>query len=394
MRLAHLADPHLGFRQFHRLTARGRNQREVDVATAFTRAIDGVIAERPDIMVVAGDLFHAVRPTNSAILHAVREFGRLRRALPETPVVVIAGNHDTPRSTDTTSIFGLLNEIGLKVADTSARRMSFPELDLAVLAVPHQSLFEEPRLGIEPAGREQHQVLLIHGETPELFGADRSMAEPGGAMLTAAELRGPWSYVALGHYHVQCEVAERQWYAGALDYCSPNPWGELRAERDAKLSGKGWLMVDFDTGAVKRHAIEPPRRVLDLPWLDANELATPELDRLIADAVTGVADGIAGAVVRQVVRNVARPVARELDHARIRGWKAEALHFQLDLRRPEAAARQSANGAPGKPETLPETLASYLRERTLPPGIDPGRFVARGIEMLEVVEREAGGVEG
>lgn len=389
MRLAHLADLHLGFRQFHRLTERGRNQREVDVATAFSRAIDGVIAERPDIVVVAGDLFHAVRPTNSAILHAVREFSRLRRALPAAPVVVIAGNHDTPRSSDTISIFGLLHEIGLHVADTAPRRLTFPELDLALLAVPHQALFEEPRLGIEPSGREQHQVLLIHGETPELFGVDRSMAEPGGAMLTAAELHGPWSYVALGHYHVQCEVGEHQWYAGALDYCSPNPWGELRAERTSKLVGKGWLIFDFDTRRATRHAIEAPRRVLDLPWLDANEMTGPEVDRLIADAVANVSDGIAGAVVRLVVRNVARPVARELDHARIRAWKAEALHFQLDLRRPETPGRQSASGAPGKPETLPETLESYLRERTLPPGIDHGRFVMRGVEMLAAVEHDA-----
>jgi DNA repair protein SbcD/Mre11 len=394
MRLAHLADPHLGFRQYHRLTPKGHNQREADVALAFTRAINGVIAERPDVVVVAGDLFHAVRPTNAAILHAVREFTRLQRMLPDAPVVVIAGNHDTPRSTDTTSIFGLLNEIGVRVADQSARRFPFPELDLAILAVPHQALFEEPRIAVEPAGRERNQVLLIHGETPELFGADRSMAEPGGAMLTPAELRGPWSYVALGHYHVQCQVGERQWYAGALDYCSPNPWGELRAERDAKLKGKGWLMVDFADGSVTPHGIEAPRRVLDLPWLDAHDMTASELDRLIADAVADVAGGIAGAVVRQVVRNVARPVAREIDHARVRAWKADALHFQLDLRRPEGSTRQSASGAPGKPETLPETLTSYLRERTLPPGIDRPRFVQRGVEMLETVERETSGAEG
>jgi exonuclease SbcD len=394
MRLAHLADLHLGFRQYHRLTARGHNQREADVALAFTRAVDGVIAERPDIVVVAGDLFHAVRPTNSAILHAVREFTRLQRQLIGVPVVVIAGNHDTPRSTDTTSIFGLLNEIGLSVAAEREERFAFPSLDLSILAVPHQALFKEPRLAIEPVGAAKHQVLLIHGETPELFGADRSMAEPGGAMLTPAELRGPWSYVALGHYHVQCEVGEHQWYAGALDYCSPNPWGELRAERDAKRRGKGWLMVDFDAASVTRHAIEAPRRVLDLPWLDATDLAAAELDRLIAENVTDVAGGVAGAVVRQVVRNVARPVARELDHARIRAWKAEALHFQLDLRRPETPVRQSASGAPGKPETLPETLETYLRDRTLPPGIDKGRFVHRGVDMLEAVERDATGAEG
>lgn len=392
MRLAHLADPHLGFRQFHRLTARGRNQREVDVALAFTRAIDGVIAERPDAVVVAGDVFHAVRPTNSAILHAVRQFQRLRQALRHTPVVVIAGNHDTPRSSDTVSIFGLLDELGLEVAANEARRFSFPKLDLSIFAVPHQALLETPRIAIEPMGPERHQVLLIHGEIPELFGADRSLAEPGGAMLTHDELRGPWSYVALGHYHVQCAVGDRQWYAGALDYCSPNPWGELRAEREMKQKGKGWLMFDSDRGTVTRRPIEPPRRVLDLRWLDATDLAASELDRLIAEAITEVPGGIAGAVVRQVVRNVPRPVARELDHAQIRAWKAEALHLQLDLRRPECPARQSVSGAPGKPETLPETLKVYLRERELPAGMDHDRFVSRGVELLATAEDDSGGL--
>jgi exonuclease SbcD len=394
MRIAHLADPHLGFRQYHRLTPRGHNQREADVALAFSRAIDGVIAAQPDAIVVAGDLFHAVRPTNAAILHAVREFSRLQRMVPGVPVVVIAGNHDTPRSTDTTSIFGLLNEIGLHVADVTARRFAFPDLDLSILAVPHQALFEEPRLGMEPAGREKHQVLVIHGETPDLFGFDRSMAEPGGAMLTPAELGGEWSYVALGHYHVQHEYARHRWYSGALEYCSPNPWGELRAEREAKLTGKGWLLVDLTSGDVARQSIEAPRRVVDLPWLDANDLAATELDRLLAENVATVPGGLVGAVIRQVVRNVPRPVARELDHAQIRTWKAEALHFQLDLRRPEMSTRQSASGAPGRPERLPETLAAYLRERSLPAGIDHDRFVARGVEMLETVERDALGTEG
>ncbi|MGH7593703.1 MAG: metallophosphoesterase family protein [Gemmatimonadales bacterium] len=392
MRLAHLADSHLGFRQFHRLTERGRNQREVDVAAAFARAIDGVIAERPDVVVVAGDLFHAVRPTNSAILHAVREFGRLRRELPEVPLVVIAGNHDTPRSTDTISIFGLLNELGgVHVAADAARRLAFPELDLNILAVPHQALLEVPRIALEPAGREQHQVLVVHGETTGLFGDDRSVAEPGGALLSSDDLHADWSYVALGHYHVQHRVRDRQWYAGSLDYVSSNPWGELREERSSTIGGKGWLLVDLATRRVQRQAIVASRRFLDLRWLDGADLAAPELDRLIAEAVSGVPGGIGGAVVRQVVRNVPRAVARELDHARIRAWKADALHFQLDLRRPDATERQSAGGAPGKPETLPQTLAVYLRERTLPVGIDQDRFVQRGIELLAGVEDESGG---
>src|SRR5260221_61320 len=104
MRVVHLADLHLGYRQYQRVTANGTNQREADVAGSVKRAIDQVIALRPDLVVVAGDVFHTVRPTNPAILHAFHQFGRLTLALPDVPVVVIAGNHDLPRATETACI--------------------------------------------------------------------------------------------------------------------------------------------------------------------------------------------------------------------------------------------------------------------------------------------------
>ena len=96
MRVAHLADAHLGFRQFQRLDADGLNQREADVAAAFRRAIDAVIARAPDAVVIAGDLFHAVRPTNRSIIEAFTQLSRLRQILPAAPVILIAGNHDSP----------------------------------------------------------------------------------------------------------------------------------------------------------------------------------------------------------------------------------------------------------------------------------------------------------
>jgi ribulose-5-phosphate 4-epimerase/fuculose-1-phosphate aldolase len=40
VRLAHLADPHLGVRQYHRQTPSGINQREPDVARAFRLAVE------------------------------------------------------------------------------------------------------------------------------------------------------------------------------------------------------------------------------------------------------------------------------------------------------------------------------------------------------------------
>ncbi|MDH5806096.1 MAG: metallophosphoesterase, partial [Gemmatimonadota bacterium] len=143
MKLAHLADLHLGFRQYARQTANGINQREADVAGVFRRAVDDVIEAAPDIVVVAGDLFHSVRPTNPAILDSFRQFQKLADALPDTPIVIVAGNHDTPRSVETGSILGLFEAIAnVNVVSGEARRLRFEALDLSVLCVPDQALRE------------------------------------------------------------------------------------------------------------------------------------------------------------------------------------------------------------------------------------------------------------
>src|SRR6478752_4743816 len=139
VKLAHIADPHLGIRQYHRQTPSGINQREADVAHAFRSAVDDVLEARPEAVVVAGDLFHSVRPTNAAIVFAFRQFQRLREALPAAPIVLVAGNHDTPRSTETGSILRLFEELGVDVATDEPRRLVYPALDLSVFAVPRQA---------------------------------------------------------------------------------------------------------------------------------------------------------------------------------------------------------------------------------------------------------------
>jgi exonuclease SbcD len=385
VKIAHIADPHLGIRQYHRQTSGGINQREADVANAFRAAIDGVIAARPDAVVIAGDLFHSVRPTNAAIVFAFRQFQRLREALPGTPVVLIAGNHDTPRSVETGSILRLFEELGVTVAAGEARRLTWPDLDLSIFAVPHEALVSDTRPALRPEGSERHQVLVIHGDMEGLLPGDRSFAEYGGAPITRAELgASEWSYVAFGHYHVQHEIAPRAWYAGALEYVSTNIWGELAEEQERRLAGKGWLLAELDSGTVTPQPITRARRILDLEPVEGAGRSAAELDADIAGRVAGVTGGIRDQIIRLVVRNVPRHVARELDHVAIRALRAEALHFHLDIRRPEIA-RQVGVGAPGRRRTLPEIVREYLEHRPLPAGTDRERFVALGAELVESV---------
>jgi len=391
VKLAHIADPHLGIRQYHRQTPAGINQREADVATAFRLALEDVIASRPDAVVVAGDLFHSVRPTNAAIVFAFRQFQRLREALPNAPIVLIAGNHDTPRSTETGSILRLYEELGVDVATDTARRLEYPALDLSVFAVPHEALAGGERPVLRPEGTARHQVLLLHGEIEGVFPFDRSGAEYGGALLGLRELAADdWTYVALGHYHVQHKVAPRVWYAGSLEYVSPNVWGELEDEADHGLSGKGWLLADLDRGTVERREVPLARAVLDLDPIEAEGLGAAAINGLIAKRVAEAPGGVADRIVRLRVWNIPRHVARELDHAAIRALKASALHFHLDLRRPEVR-RQVGVGAPGRRQTLPELVRGYLEHRPLPAEIDRDAFVRLGEALIDGVERDLAG---
>ena len=392
--IAHLADVHLGFRQYHRQTAGGINQREADVAHAFRAAVDGVLEARPDAVILAGDLFNAVRPTNAAIVFAFQQLQRLRGGLPDAPIVLIAGNHDTPRSIETGSILRLYEELGVDVAAVEPRRLLYPALDLSVLAVPHAALIAPERIVLAPEGGERWQVLALHGEVEGLFPGDRSAAEYGGALIDPDVLRREaWSYVALGHYHVQHEVAPEIWYSGALEFVSSNPWGELAQQKQDGIGGKGWLLVDLESGAVTPHPVQAARMVYDAPRIDAADLSPAEVDRKIAARLQGVPGGLADAIVRIVVEKIPRHVVRELDHTAIRAAKAEALHLQLEFRRPEAA-RSVGVGAPGRRQPLPELLAEYLGRRPLPERVPRERFVGVGVELLNEVEEGAPGEGG
>jgi DNA repair protein SbcD/Mre11 len=381
MRLVHLSDLHLGFRQYQRLTPTGVNQREADVAQSFRRAVERTIELRPELVVIAGDVFHTVRPSNPAILDAFRQFTRLKAALPGTEVVMVAGNHDAPKTSETGCILRLFRELGMHVVDAAAERLSFPALGLSVLAVPDAPGVERPKLDPDPAAR--YNVLLVHGEVAGLLPKEATPLDRAAVEITREELgAAKWDYVALGHYHVYREVEPNAYYSGSVDYTSANAWGELVEERQARVPGKGIIERDLATGAHTFHPLPPSRALVDLTSISARGMTAAELDAAIRAAVDAVSGGIEDKVVRLVVREVPRHVVRELDHKALREYKRRAMHFHLDTRRPEIL-RVAAGGAPGRRPSLAETVRDKLRTRLLPSDVDRDSLVALGLRYLE-----------
>ncbi len=383
MRLVHLADLHLGYRQYQRLTPTGINQREADVARVFQRAVDRIIELRPDIVLVAGDVFHSVRPTNPAIVHAFRQFSRLRETMPDAVIVVIAGNHDMPRA-ETGGILGLFGELDIGVAATGPRLFPFHDRDLEILAVPSTMAVD---LRLKPSGAAKHNVLLLHEEIEGVLPRLTWRAEQFASELPLSALNADeWSYVALGHYHVYRRIAERAYYSGALEYTSNNIWGEVLEERAQRLTGKGFIEHDLATGKHTFHVLEPARPVLDLPPVQARGMTAPELDFAIRETVEARDGGIDGKIVRLMVIDVPRHIARALDHRTLREYRRRALHFHLDVRRPEVVRTQSVSGAPGRRASLADVVRDSLRSRHIDRDIDREELVGLGLRYLRDAE--------
>lgn len=383
MRLVHLSDLHLGFRQYQRFTPMGINQREHDVALAFRKAIDKTIELQPDVVLFAGDIFHNVRPTNPAIIYAFKQLSRLVQMLPDAIVVMVAGNHDTPRTSETGCLLRLFRTLGISVVDGAPELISFPDRDLSVLAVPDMGVSEIPVL--RPHGKARYNVLLLHGEIEGILPPQLGMATRGTMEISREQLGAQnWDYVALGHYHVWREIAPNAFYSGSLEYTSTNIWGEVAEAERIGRRGKGFIEWDMDSGKPTFHSIET-RSVVDLPELDARGMTAAEVDQAIRGRVDGSKQPIDEAIVRLVAKNVARHVARELDHRALREYKRRALHFHLDPRRPEVI-RLHGNAAPGRRASLAELVRDGLRSRPIDSEIDREELIAAGLDYLAQAE--------
>ena len=211
-------------------------------------------------------------------------------------------------------------------------------------------------------------VLMLHG-TVSGTGVDEQllrMVEYGGAHLERSALdEEAWDYVALGHYHNATRIASNFWYAGATERTATNIW----AEADTR---KGWVLYDTETRTGEFRDVKT-REVVDLPRFSARRpvaeesgavvdewLTAEEIDERIRSAVAELPGGVDGKVVRLVITDMPRELFRELDHGQIRALKAEALHFQLDARRPETR-RRAASDEPQR-RTLEEEVELFLAE--------------------------------
>lgn len=372
MRIVHLADSHLGLRQLQRTDSHGRNIREQDFAAAFAAAIERAIELQPACVIHAGDLFDSYHPSAAALTTALDGIARLTEA--QIPLVLIAGNHSTPRVAAARHIFEVLGRFGgpgmvhAVFAEPKIVRIA----GLAMHALPHHN---DPQVlasymrDARPVTDVDRNVVVAH---TGFLALDRVGAgEAGSVSLSGQELEavGTFDYVALGHLHKYDRVRLNAVYSGSVERTS---WAD-----DAPH--KGIIEVDLaldplDDGWHQLHKISS-RAHITLPAIDA---AAGDVSTAIVEAAAGRED-LAEAMVRVRVNNLTLSAQAALDRPAIERAYAGCLHFELDAR------LIGERAAPAAPRDLREFLAGRV-----PKGMDSGDFIARAEAYLAQATQEIG----
>jgi len=204
LRLLHMADVHLGARHAD-LGEQAAAQRERQFA-AFTAAVDLAIAEKVDVVLIAGDLFDSNTQPKRSVERVAAQVRRLVGATIRT--VIIPGTHDVY---DRSSLF--------RVHDVAALAGSGPDDDLVTVLTPdrpsvhlaacdvvvHGPVFATKRAPHSPLrdlkigagdGATWH-VGMVHGSLSIPDRTDRDEV-----VFTREEIEATGlDYLALGHWH-------------------------------------------------------------------------------------------------------------------------------------------------------------------------------------------------
>ncbi|MFT0745130.1 metallophosphoesterase [Synechococcus sp. RC10B2] len=376
MRIAHLSDVHLGYRAYSRTNEHGMNQREYDVLQAFRRALRAVRDAEPDLVLITGDLFHAVRPPNSSLLAAYSYLSDFQKSRRNAPLVIIAGNHETPRVAGSGCILALLKHLdGVQVVYDQIDGLEIPALNATLLCIPARGVPDIERRILQPNPNTRYNLLLLHGL---LEGVTQLTLER--PIDRQKIVRDEWDYIALGDWHIYQQVAPNAIYAGATEFTSTNIWEEAGEP-------KGWVLYDADTRTHEFHKIRT-RQVYDLLPIDAADMTAVELNQAIESRADALGDALNGAIVRQRVWNLHPDLRRQIDGELLRELKARALHYLLDPRPPRPSTGGRAYGQTSETDgesrlTLADEWRLFAAAYDLPADIDRAAFIELGARYLQ-----------
>jgi len=238
MRIAHISDTHLGYRQYN------LDERENDFYDAFNEAIDKAIEERVDVLLHSGDLFDSSNPPIKA-LYVFKN--ALRKLDGKMKVYTVLGDHDTPRRR------GMPPHKLFDIRVLGIGRLEWGEVNEVLIAGISnlrgrgvELLKEELKKFDAIAEKYKKSVLIAHQAV------EKYLPFEGAYELKEDDLPRNATYYALGHLHSKLTA---RFGEGYLAYAGSTEI--IRRDEISSWSkrGKGFYVVDLDRDEAEIHEI-------------------------------------------------------------------------------------------------------------------------------------------
>ena len=258
MKFAHLADTHLGYRQF------GLIEREKDFYEVFDKIIDKIIEEKVDFVIHSGDLFESSRPSPMALLTFQKGLLKLKGA--GIPMYAIAGNHDMVMRKESIPPQVIFKKLGLKVI--SPINTNYMHGDVFIAGLPYFPSSQNNTLKSKlselssKAANHEKSILVLHQGIDKYFNLQYE--------LEIGNIPDNFNYYALGHIH---KYINDDFGNGKLVYPGSTEIWKTDEIRDYHENGKGFVLVDMSgpKTLTKRVKIDIPREFIKRS-LDYNNL--------------------------------------------------------------------------------------------------------------------------
>jgi DNA repair protein SbcD/Mre11 len=248
LRIIHTADIHLGARHDD-LGVQAAAQRDRQFA-AFRATVDLALAEKVDLVLIAGDLFDSNVQPRRSVEKVAAELKRLAMARIRT--VIIPGTHDVYDRTSIYRAYDLKAMAGstdrddlVTVLTPELRKIHLAALDVIV----HGRVFDTKRAPVSPlqgldAGTDNDgatwRIGMVHGSIAIPGKTDRDEVVITSEEIAASRL----DYLALGHWH-----SSQQGRAGAVTYAYAGAPEAVALDQDR--AGKV-LLVEMEAAEGKR----------------------------------------------------------------------------------------------------------------------------------------------
>ena len=379
LKIVHLADTHLGFSAYRKITKDGLNQREVDIYDAFRKAVDKILEIKPDLIIHAGDLFDSVRPNNRAIKFALNQLLRISKN--NIPMILIAGNHETPKLSETGHIFSIFEHIENVYPIYNEYRRIYLDLKgkkVSIFCVPQfknkdefNDALNKLKMDSSKKGDEDYKILTAHVGTVGLY--EFRMNEFNEQLIPMGILKSDFDYIALGHFHRFVKIFDNAFYSGSTERFSFTEANEKKGFVEVILEDEKPLVnfIPLET-----------RDMIDFDAIDCTNKNSSEIIKSIREVVEK--KDIKDKIVRVNLKNVSSHIYRTLDFNELKQILNGALHFDIKTDILEEEIFNNYKNA--HIDVLSKEFSRFLENYSLSENVDKKKLLKMGLEYINKVE--------